>query len=777
MIFKKYSLLTVLALFTFLYGHSQNGTIKGLISDEQTKEPLIGATIQTTQHQGTATSYDGRFEWVLPAGDYQITVSYIGYKSHQTTIHIEANEVITLDIALSPDVAILETATVTSGKFEKPLGEVTVSLEILKPGLIESTSKPTLDEVLEKIPGVTIIDGQANIRGGSGYSQGAGSRVLLLMDDIPILQADAGFPNWDDIPIENIGQVEVVKGAASALYGSSALNGIINVRTSYAKSEPETKLSTFYTSYMSPDDKRMEWWAHPEKTDTLSNWQQRPQEIAASFSHKRKIGKTDLVLGGFYRNQNSFRKDTYNEYGRANISLKHRVNDRLSLGVNANFNTGKSGSFLYWKSDTLAYEGVESTYSNRSRVRYNIDPSITYYDKRNNRHRLTGRYYHVQNNNDNSQGTSSNLAYAEYQFQRKFEPYDFVTSFGIVGSGTNVDAELYGDTTFTSQNMAVYLQLDKKFFDRLNVSLGARYEYNVLRNPGFIYGDGQIIEPSDEKEALPVFRLGLNYKAAKATYFRASIGQGYRFPTVAEKYIFTDVGGFFIVPNPSLFSETGWSGEVGIKQGFKVSSFQGFVDLSAFIMKYQDMMEFSFVGSAFQAINIGDTSIKGLEATIAGKGNIGSVEIETLMGYTTIDPKFLTFDTEPILPGVEPTLGQINSNNSSSDTDILKYRSRNTYKFDIQGKYKKFSLGVEALKNSRVEAIDAVFNIIVPGLSRFREKYNNGYNIWTIRTAFQFNSHLKLSAIIGNITNEIYSKRPGLLEAPRNITVRVDYKF
>jgi Outer membrane receptor for ferrienterochelin and colicins len=63
--------------------------------------------------------------------------------------------------------------------------------------------------------------------------------VLLLLDDIPVLQPDAGTPNWDDLPVENIAQIEVIKGAASALYGSSAMNGIVNVRTAYAGSEPE----------------------------------------------------------------------------------------------------------------------------------------------------------------------------------------------------------------------------------------------------------------------------------------------------------------------------------------------------------------------------------------------------------------------------------------------------------------------------------------------------------------------------------------------------------
>ena len=79
------------------------------------------------------------------------------------------------------------------------------------------------------------LDGQANIRGGSGWSYGAGTRVLVMVDDMPLISGDAGQVQWNLIATENVNQVEIIKGASSALYGSSALNGIINIRTDYTK--------------------------------------------------------------------------------------------------------------------------------------------------------------------------------------------------------------------------------------------------------------------------------------------------------------------------------------------------------------------------------------------------------------------------------------------------------------------------------------------------------------------------------------------------------------
>ncbi|MBK6986176.1 MAG: TonB-dependent receptor plug domain-containing protein [Bacteroidetes bacterium] len=79
-----------------------------------------------------------------------------------------------------------------------------------------------------------VSDGQASIRGGSGYSYGAGTRVLMLVDEMRMISADAADIKWNYLPLENLEQVEVIKGAASALFGSSAMNGVINMRTAYA---------------------------------------------------------------------------------------------------------------------------------------------------------------------------------------------------------------------------------------------------------------------------------------------------------------------------------------------------------------------------------------------------------------------------------------------------------------------------------------------------------------------------------------------------------------
>ncbi|MBK8505100.1 MAG: TonB-dependent receptor plug domain-containing protein [Saprospiraceae bacterium] len=254
----KIFILSALALGSVGMTAAQESLIIGHVRDHIHGDPLSAATIQW-RDQGTFTDNQGAFRTLVKKGPQELTISYVGYET--LTLPLDVYEdTVRLTIGLKPSTSLLREVTVTTGKYEQPIGETTATIEILKPGLLEQTNTTSIDEVLGKVPGVAIIDGQANIRGGSGFSYGAGSRVLVLVDDIPAYQADAGFPNWDDFPLENMAQMEIVKGASSALYGSSALNGIINLRTAYAKETPVTKASVFYGATLNPRNIERKWW-------------------------------------------------------------------------------------------------------------------------------------------------------------------------------------------------------------------------------------------------------------------------------------------------------------------------------------------------------------------------------------------------------------------------------------------------------------------------------------------------------------------------------------
>jgi len=735
---------------------AQEITLSGAILEAGSQDALIGATVKSSK-SATTSNLEGTFILTAVSLGDTIDISYVGYVSQSVAISASIYKTQQIAISLTRSENILQTATITSGKYEKALGEITVSMEILKPTLLEDVNATSLDQVLEKVPGVTIIDGQPNIRGGSGFSYGAGSRVLLLIDDIPALQSDAGFPNWDDIPIELTNQIEVLKGASSALFGSSAMNGIINLRTDFAKEKRETKVATFVTLYDNPQDGSKKWWGN--EADTL------PLDLGAYITHKQKYGKLDVVSSVYLRRHMKWNKNSYDIYGRAALGLRYRLSKYWTIGLNSNFREGKNSNFFYWTgADSLALTGSASTFSISNSTRFLIDPFVQYVDDKGNKHKFLSRYYNVKNSVQNNQSNFSSLLYGEYQYQKRFVAADLVLTGGLVATYTNVEAELYSSSKFTSNNLAIYAQADKQFFDKLNVSLGLRYERNQIVAPDSIPINNVQMLAGKDKEARPVFRLGANYQLAEYTYLRASYGQGYRFPTIAEKYISTQVG-FQISPNLDLRSESGWSAEVGIKQGFKIKEFNGLIDLAVFQTDYQDMMEFTFseiFAIGFQSQNIGNTKIQGIDFNVAGNGKVGAkFPINALIGYTFIDPKFKDF-------------GEQEMNSSSSTKNILKYRYQHTGKLDIATDYPKFNLGIAGFYYTNMDAVDRLFEFFIPGLKEYREANNQPFSIWNVRLSYALTTKLKASLHANNIGNQEYTLRPALIEPPRNFTLRID---
>ncbi len=114
---------------------------------------------------------------------------------------------------------------------------------------------------------------------------------------------------------------------------------------------------------------------------------------------------------------------------------------------------------------------------------------------------------------------------------------------------------------------------------------------------------------------------------------------------------------------------------------------------------------------------------------------------------------------------------------SSADYNVLKYRFRHTAKVDVESTYKGFSIGVAMLYTSYMEAIDNVFNLVISGVRQYREENQNGALITNIRVGYQLNENFRVGVIGNNLFNTEYMLRPGLLEAPRNIGVRIDAKF
>jgi outer membrane cobalamin receptor len=828
---RKFYTLLLLTFFVFIVSRAQ--TISGIISDHTTSEKLIGVNIITKDGKGTATDIFGKYILKLEAGNHQITYRYIGYKDVIKDITLKNGEQKTIDIKLKTANEQLSTVVVSAGKFEQNLEEITVSMEVLKPSLIENKNTTDIQTALDQVPGVNITDGQANIRGGSGWSYGAGSRVLVMVDDMPLISGDAGQVQWKLIATENINQIEIIKGASSVLYGSSALNGVINIRTAFPTQKDIDKSTTSLVSRVLPGYTKVNMHFglidKPKREELNWNGDKRRAFKGIDFFHAMKLKNLDLSLGGNIFKDDGYRKGEVTDRKRFNFGLKYknRKIEGLSYGINGNFLFQATGSVLIWKSLQEAYTPLGDEITTTSGDTYNIDPFVTYMHG-NSRHSLRTRYLKVINDNstkgkDDGQDNESEIYYTDYQWQKNIDKYNLRITSGITNEIVYARSELFQGNN-SRKNHSLYTQLDKKW-NKLNISLGARYEYFSIDSEKDHVVDGDTI--NHIASGKPVFRTGLNYQIAEYTYIRSSWGQGYRFPSMAELFISTNQSGLEIYPNPDLKPESGWSTEIGIKQAVRLGNWMGYLDVAAFLMQYDDMMEFSFGwwgsladpmnGIGFKSVNVGKTQISGIEFSVNGQGKINNnLTINVLAGYTYMNSKSLEPDkiyAYGYYHGYTLGDGSIADQsytyrNSSVNDKVLKYRYKHIAKLDAEVVYKKISLGGSFRYNDFMQNMDWIFSTtlingnytdnplrddpstwiggtgshdteigMIPGINTAREKFKGGDFIVDIRTAYQINKNIRLGVIINNLLNREYMSRPANMMPQRTYAMQLSMKI
>ena len=773
---RKIYVLLILSVYPFFLSFSQKAKISGVVTDFKTKETLVGVNVIINDKKVIATDDKGFYSTELDPGRYTFEYRLVGYTSKKRIEKFKENEVVTLNMRLEEEAKVLEEFVVSAGKFEQKLTDVTVSMEIIKASMIENTNTQNVTTVLQQVPGVMIMDKQASIRGGSSYSYGAGSRVLLLVDDLPLLGGSSGVAYWEFAPVENIDQIEIIKGASSALYGSSALNGVINIRTKYPKSEPETKLMFTSGLYGNPSREAAKWWGNTQ-----------PIFSGTQFLHSRMIGNFDLVVGGNLYSDNGYREGDNGQLARINFNTRWRNSKvkGLSYGINFNYMKWDGGKFMLWKDGDSGIYKLSPSFNNYRvfNARMNVDPYITYFSSTGNRHSLKTRFYRTENRNSTHQKNDDNLFYGEYQFQKYLEDNLTWTS-GITGNYYESIAEIYGAEKHYGASAAIYSQLDKKL-KNFTASLGVRWEAYRM--------------DKDKTDSRPVFRTGLNYKLFEHTNLRASFGQGFRYPTISEKFVHTSAGQLNIFPNDTLKPERGWSAEIGVKQGFKVSNFQGYLDVAGFWTEYYDMIEFGFgyhfpyVSTfyppdtvfkylGFKSYNVSNARINGVDVTIAGQGKFFGLPVSLMAGYTYTNPVDLN-----IKPEVRAE--------TSARNNMLKYRFYHSAKADIEVSVRKIDIGFSLNFNSFIVNIDKAFEdslrfpngkpiifngkpiFILPGLKEYREANNKGQVVFDARVGFDLSIKSRISIVVRNIFNKEYMIRPADVQAPRTLALQYMLKL
>jgi len=653
-----------------------DGSIVGSVTSREEGTPLVGVSVFLSGTvRGTTTNANGEYRLTaIPPGTYALVFSMVGYHRESVeNVLVGDGQQARVNVIMRQSPIQTEQVVVTASKRAQSLEEVPVSMSILESTEIKERNAQVIDDALRYISGVNMTGNQVNIRGSSGYSRGAGSRVLMLVDGIPFLTGDTEELNFESIPVSQVDRIEVVKGASSALYGSSALGGVINVITKPISETPETIIRAYGAYYNKPSYDQWKWATNARTYN------------GESISHSRKSG--DLGVSLFFSRQfdDGYRQNDYRRRYNLFVKVHEDLSPQQALTLNFSMLYQYGGQFVYWRNlDSALIPPTLQQTDNVKSMRYFI--SGLYNDALSDKLLLTAKFiwyhndwgYETINAIGRTESISDDLR-GEVLSTLLLDRVHTLT-FGFEGNFDVVGADVFGERKL--YGFALYAQDEMRLAQSLRLTFGARYDYASL---GLVEAGGQL----NPKAAIA-------YTPTPGTSLRASFGRGFRVPSVAEAFISAGVSGLTVVPNENLKPEQSYSYEVGISQ--RLGSI-GVFDFAAFSADYDNLIEAGLHASGSSVViqwrNVTKARVQGIETTFKLGFFDGLLNYD--LGYTYVYPEDLT------------------------ENDLLKYRPRDVLYTTLRAQLGWFSAQADFRFISRVDRIDEElvdFGIVPDGDAR-----------------------------------------------------------
>ena len=704
--------------------------VRGKVISLEDKMPIAGASvlIAHTSH-GTSTHTDGTFILKnIPSTKISLIISALGFKSVHVSVSSDSTEEMLIELSTSP--VLTQTVVITANKRQQTLEEVPISMSIIDAKMLSSRTTISIDDALRYIPGVNFNQTQVNIRASSGYSRGVGSRVLMLVDGMPLLAGDTGEITFESLPVFQIDRVEVVKGAGSALYGSGALGGVINVLTKEISEQPLFRWKVYSGMYASP---KFDEWKWSDKS-RFTNGQY--------IGYEQKFGDVGISTSLHRTSDDGYRENDLLRRYSGFLKTKFDISPFQSLTFTTNGFLQQRGDFLWWKDLNNALRpdagqrnaNVTSLRVNNALqytllVNENIFGNVKAIHFRSNWHRdsLNMKRLDESTSDAFSVDAQGNIILNEHNF----------LTFGIVGNREVVSSKTFG--THESNGFALYLQNEFKFTKDFSTILGVRQDIQQVKGL------------SQNQQTNPKF--GIRYSPYERTTLRASVGRGFRTPSIGELYVSTSNtgGAIIIVPSTYLKPEHSWTYEIG---GTQFLSRESMFDLTFFQSDFSDLIEVSVEldqilnAPVVHFRNITQARIQGFEAGYNAQWFNRALSFSLNYNYNR---------------AVDRMTGK-----------FLKYRPRHIASTNISYEYKIFTCGIDVRYLSRVEEIDDNLIRLAPIINGEQRVPIYITDVRIATTLLEYGLPFRASLNINNFLNYNYVELVGNIAPPRHIVLTLE---
>jgi vitamin B12 transporter len=611
------------------------GSLEGSVSTSDGQAlPGVAVTLHgPAGDRRLTTRPDGSYAAAaLPAGPYAVSIDVPGLEirgPHTARVESGATR---LDLVLAP-APVAERVVVSATRGEATLSSIGVTADVLDREAIEDRAAPTLLPLLQDIPGVATARAGQTGEQASVFIRGGESRYArVLVDGVPVNQPGGAFDFGTALPFE-LERVEVVRGAASSLYGTDALAGVVSLQTRRAR---------------------------PGEAPSL-----RGEAEAGSFGWRRWLAGTSGDRGRFDWNAGVQRLTTDNEQPNSRLeqtSAALSAGASLDAGTEARVvvrlddaTTGTPGPTAFGRPDLDASferrDVVASTSLRRSGARISQQLNVGY--ARTNQvsldpldsgtwvpewHGLTGAY--PVSDIPSPAGFQNRTARLEggYQADLSLGARHLVTAGGEVERETGALGSRAAELLRPERtNFGVYGQDRVLLGSRAYLTVGGRVERNGS------YGT----------HAVPRAALAVRLRdSTDATTLRASAGMGVKEPSFLESY----GESFFAKGNPNLDPERSTTFDVGLEQRLLGNRLRASV--TAFHHDYRDQIAWTVVDwSTYQGtyVNLAHTRARGVEVAAEARPE---PHVHLLGQYTFLDGEILESPSgfDPVYAAGQPLL-------------------------------------------------------------------------------------------------------------------------
>jgi len=712
------------------------GVISGQVYDAETKEPLGAVNVfLDSLFIGAATSPDGRFvlRHIQP-GAYRLVASRLGYEMHDEKIVVAPGKLVAQPIALHSTEINGEAVTITATRREQTAQMAPASVVILNARDLRERSVVTFDQALEMVPGISVYRASGisvqslSIRGSSDVAGGGvGNRVLLMIDGRPALTSDSGGALWSLVPTNFIDHVEIVKGAFSSLYGSSAMGGVINVITRRPAYRSLTSVDIGYGLFDKP-------------APALRYTNRAPQQSQIELSHSGNRGRVGYLLNLSRKQSDGHAENTayelYNVYGKALYDLCQNRNLEFSFGLGKVENDYPHTWLFDQRYDppvqpfrvTPAYRDDRQQKSN-----YNLD--LHYWAVPSPRLKYSSRFYFYRNRarsffnetdplyripENQTFGLQTvvdgdkigNLTQFDYYLSDR---HYLISGFDLQTDHVESapDTVMYGNRQMNAA--AVYLQDEIEVTPKVTATVGLRYDWNHLVNG------------VTNRQFSP--KLALVYRPQKELALRWLIGQAFRSPSIAERFFQRELGGGTLFkPNPNLKPERlDFSLESGLRWRWRNVAE---IDLAYFRYHYRDMLywieisaEEGVLYTLFQVRNLNRALMQGLEAELRLHWKN---HLHTSLSYTYLDAQ----DQSP-----------------NRTENFLAYRVRHSFFFAAGANLNRLTLTLHGQYKNKLEEV-FLYPRDIP----------QAFIVANAKATLRLSERCQLSGAVNNIFNKQYEE-------------------